>query len=116
PPLDGGGHVLVAGLELELVLGQLFLDPTQCGEEDRDLVAVEDTSPFEAAHVGARPGQVVGCQPAIETEADRERQQLVGRPFLPEPSLPERQGWWWCAWRAAHVSSPRPQRRTKPSA
>jgi len=70
----------------------------------------------EAADMSPRAGEVVARQPHVEGQADRVRQQLLGRP-VPEPPVPEGQGSSaFCSRRlAAQVSRPRPHRRTKPA-
>ena len=74
-------------------------------------------------HVRARAREVVGREPAVERQADGEREQLVGRAFA-EPAVPERLAGRVSAplidsapgpCRRDHVSADRPHSRTNPS-
>src|SRR5439155_8498413 len=125
PPLDGGVHVLVARLVGERAVGQLLADAVERGQDDLHLAVVEDPGPAQAAHVGPRPVEVVVSQSLVDGQAGREGQQLLRR-ALREPPAPESHGSrrypappsasCRLTWRAAHVSTPSPQRRTNPSA
>ena len=121
PPLDRGVHVLVTRTELEGALGELLLHAVERGQHDADLVVGHHPGALEAAHVGARAREVVGCESEVEAEARGEGDELLGR-LGTEPALPQRhwrssrrRGSPLRAWRAAQVSTPRPQSRTKPS-
>src|SRR5439155_16678675 len=90
---------------------------------DARLLAGEHARLLEPVRVGARPGDVVDRQPAVEREADREGEELGGRLLAAEAALPEGHPWpcfadsvHGAACLAAQVSTPRPQRRTTPSA
>ena len=77
----------------------------------------------EHRDVRTRAGEVVGGEPAVERQADGEREQLVGR-ALAEAAVPQRLpglaggvliGAAPGPWRRDHVSADRPHSRTKPS-
>ena len=70
-------------------LAELFLDPIERGDDHRAFVVGEQADARQHRDVRARPDEVVGRQPAVERQADREREQFVGRAFA-EPSVPER--------------------------
>ena len=89
PALDRRVHVLVAGGEDEGAAGQLVLDGVEGVEELGHLVVAEDARLAQALHVGARPGQVVGGQGAVEGQAHREVRHRVGHPGR-DPALPQR--------------------------
>ena len=85
---------------------------------------VEQADAFEHVDVRARSGEVVGREPAVEGQADGEREQLVGRTFA-EPTVPERLPGRLALcparsrrpgpWRRDHVCAERPHSRTNPS-
>ena len=74
----------------------------------------------EPGDVRARPDEVVGREAPVERQALGEREQLVGR-AVGEATVPEGHrscldgsgGAWPCS--RDHVSTERPQRRTKPA-
>ena len=81
----------------------------------RELVGVEQADATEAAHVRTRAGDVDLRQALVERQAHGEREELLrGTAF--EAAVPQRgQGYCSQPCRWAHVSMPRPQRRTKPA-
>ena len=111
--------------------------PEASSSSTRSRAASEDGRPRPSSRTPARPRprtwarepvEVVGGQAPVEGQADGEGHDLVGRPA--QPALPEghesapagplavhrssaRRG---PPWRAAHVATPRPHSRTKPSA
>ena len=87
--LDRGVDVLVGRGERERAFVQLQLDAVERGEDDRPLLVGEEPDVREHRDVGARADEVVGREPAVERQADREGEQLVGRTFA-EPAVPER--------------------------
>jgi hypothetical protein len=127
--LHGRVDVLVTGGEDEGPVGQLLADAVQSGQEDVGVVDGEQPAPLQAADVRPGPDQVVRTEPAVIGKADRVAQELIGRRAVPEPPVPQRHP---AAgprdsgppgsdpptptWRVAHVATPRPQSRTKPSA
>ena len=89
-PLDRGVDVLVARDERERVAGQLVLDLVERAEDRASTSSsVEQPGPLQAADVGARAGDVVAPQPAVERQADGVGEQGVGRP-AGEATVPER--------------------------
>ena len=117
PPFDGGVHVLVALGEREPSALQLVTDLVQGAEQRLPLVGREDAGPLKPADVRPGAGEVVARQADVEGQALGECHHLIGGRH-PEPLLPRahRGGWGRRGWRAAHVSSPSPHRRTKPAA
>ena len=87
--LDRGVDVLVGRGEGERAFVQLQLDAIERGVDDRPLLVGEETDVREHRDVRARADEVVGREPAVERQADGEREQLVGRTFA-EPAVPER--------------------------
>jgi hypothetical protein len=113
PALHRGVDVLVGGREAEGSVGDLLLDHVERVEHGSGLVVVDQAAPAQAPEVGTGAGDVVGGQADVEADAGGEGHHL-GRRLDAEALLPEGQG--RLPWRAAHVSMPRPQRRTKPAA
>ena len=120
-PLDRRVDVLVAWLELEHAGGELVTGTAQGVDQQASLRLVDDGGPLEAVHMRDRGLDVEGREPAVERQARREGHHLRCRrpahavsperhvavpPASPAPP----------PWRAAHVSMPRPNRRTNPSA
>ena len=125
PPFDGGVDVLVGRAELEGAAGELLLHLVERGEDRRRLLTVEQAAPHQPAHVGARAGDVVGCEPLVVGQRDGVGEQLLGR-SIGEPAVPQRLAVALGevrhqldgrleACRADHVSMPRPQSRTNPA-
>ena len=131
-PFDGGVDVLVTGGEDELARGELLLHDVEGLHQGGHLAVGEDARLAQALDVRPRAGQVVVGQHPVEGQADGERGHGVGHAGR-DASLPERQ----CSpltspacsgatapapacapgpWRADHVATPRPHRRTNPSA
>ena len=75
--------------ELERAGGQLGLDLVERGEDVVALVVGEQADVGEAAHVGARAGDVLAPHQPVERQADGERQQLLARAALEAP-VPQR--------------------------
>ena len=70
-------------------LGELLFDAVERGDDDAALVVGQQADARQHLHVRARTDEVVAREPAVERQADREREQLVGR-ALAEPAVPER--------------------------
>ena len=95
--LDRGVDVLVRLDEHERTVADLALDLIERGEHRVALVVRDQPDPGEAAHVGARAGDVVAPEAAVERQARRVRhQRCVGAAF--EAAVPQR--------RARHHAGP----------
>ena len=123
PAFHRGVDVLVPGVEDEDPRGQLLLDPVERGEQHRRLTTLEHPGARQPPHVGARAGQVVAGQAAVVGQAGGEGHDLLGG--AAETALPQghdssagRPGFDGAGppWRAAHVASPSPHKRTNPAA
>ena len=128
PALDGGVHVLVTGGEDEGAVGQLLLNLVQCIEEFAHLAVGQDARLGQTLDVGPGSCDVVGRQDLVERKAEGVGRHRLGH-VSRDAALPERHGsgvgsasvsaWSVSApgpWRADQVATPRPQRRTNPSA
>ena len=126
PALDGRVDVLVAGGVDEDAGGELLLDQIERIDERAHLAVAQDSDLAQPLHVGARADQVVEGQDLVVGQAHGEVGHGVGHTRR-DASLPQRHDAplpvlvraAFCApgpWRADHVATPRPHRRTKPSA
>ena len=119
------------GSEHELARLELGLDPVERGDDQRAFVLVEQPDARRACATCARePSEVVGREADVERQADGEREQLVGRAprakrpcqsVRPPPAVRRVVGRHRARspapgpWRRDHVSTERPQSRTKPA-
>ena len=138
PALDGRVDVLVERQERERAAVDLGLHPAERGGHDRPLLLGEEPDAGQHVDVGPGAGEVVGRQPRVEREALGELEEFLRR-GVAEAALPQRLPRFGsdgsltarapgvspgldcdpgagAPWRRAHVSTDRPQRRTKPSA
>ncbi len=119
PPFDGGVDVLVVGREGEAAGVELGLHEVEGVEQGRHLLLGQEFTTTEAAHVGPRAGDVIVGQAAVDVEADRVVHHHV-RGAAAQAAVPERHRPVRSpprpSWTADQVATPRPQRRTKPSA
>ena len=114
------------GANANVPVGELLLDAVERGGDHLALLLVEQADALEHVHVRARSREIVGREPAVERQADGEREQLVGR-ALAEPPVPQRLPGRLARssarsltsdpgpWRRDHVCAERPHSRTKPS-
>ena len=129
PPLDRGVDVFVGRRERERRRRRAPLRRGRARRRSpaRSSLGRAGRRASSMCDVRARPGEVVGREPAVERQADGEREQLVGR-ALAEAAVPQRLRrvavaslvgcsltWTPGPWRRDHVSADRPHSRTKPS-
>ena len=134
PAFDRGVDVLVGRHERERAGVQLGAHLVERVGDGEALLLGEQPDRRQHVDVRARPHEVVVREALIEGQADAQRHQRVGRTF-PEPAVPERLGVpgrhrptrdrdrgaaarpaLRSRWRRDHVSTERPQSRTKPAA
>jgi hypothetical protein len=123
PALHRRVDVLVARGEGEAARRELLAHSRQGSEEDLAVGGPEQADPYQPPHVGGRAGQVVGGEAPVDAQAHGVGEQLLGRTGPLEAPLPEGHDPLGSAGarptltcRAAHVATPRPHRRTNPSA
>ncbi len=129
PALDRRVDVLVPGRVGEHAGGELLLDQIERIDERAHLAVAQDPDLAQPLHVGPRAHQVVEGQDLVVGQADRELGHGIGharcdaalpqRHDAPAPRsvplgapVPSAPG----PWRDDQVATPRPHRRTKPSA